>query len=172
MNKVIFIPGHTENHPGARAWNGLGEYHYNAGLSWELATIEGASVARRYYDNYDRYVDSLGNYLPKDVLKIELHFNSSTVSNVQGTEALVSGKNYKVTSIAETLCERFSNEFGLRNRGVKLPSGRGNLILNNIPNTIIFEPFFAHERDDINQMLLENPTLVAKFWENFVNEYL
>lgn len=170
----VFIAGHTLCSPGATAYNGLTEYIYYEPLIWQLATIPNCFVAHRFYENYNRYTLSLMDYIPKDYLVIEAHFNSSA-GEVQGCEALTSKRNYVVQTAAEILLEDFSTAFGLRNRGVKTPGRhnnyRGQKLVERVPNSIIFELFFGNHKDSVSSYFLENPMEAHSKLVRFFKKY-
>ena len=171
---IVFIPGHTYG-TGATTYTGLNEYDFNRCLCLQLATLEGVTVAHRYYENYSTYVKSLAGYIPSDAIVISLHLNSASI-DVQGSEVLTSMRDYKMVNLSELLLAKFCKDFGTRNRGVKQPDERGGKLIENISNSLIWEPFFCNHRDEISSRFLDNPdygiSLMLKFWREAIDEYL
>ena len=175
FKNAVFIAGHTPERKGVKAYTGLWEHDFNKAICWQLATLDNVTIAHRYYENYQNYVLSLLDYIPRDSLVIELHLNSSTI-DVQGCEALTSGRDFKINTVADILCQSFSKEFGVRNRGVKQPIERGKYFVEKVPNSIIWEAFFCHHKDKTSELFLQEPdkgvALMVSFWKRILGEIL
>lgn len=157
--KFALVVGHEEKSPGAHATDPLNcyEYEYNK----ELAAMVSCDLKDLSIISEIFFRDQIGihgvytevnRYLPQGV--IELHFNSSGLSSVRGTETLyvprVEGSHSLAINVHECILHALSRPKDL-DRGLVIPNvidrGYSNLTLAQCPS-ILVEPFFGDNPQD------------------------
>lgn len=101
---------------------------------------------------------------------ISIHTNASTVSSVNGTEALVYSAPSVASELAEDIVREVTDITGLRNRGVKLRPGLYVLRKTNMPAVLVEIGFISNSRDA--NLMANEPRLFAQGIYNGILDFL
>lgn len=101
---------------------------------------------------------------------ISIHTNASTVSSVNGTEALVYSAPSVASELAENIVREVTDITGLRDRGVKLRPGLYVLRKTNMPAVLVEIGFISNSRDA--NLMANEPRLFAQGIYNGILDFL
>lgn len=165
MPKIAVYAGHGGSDPGA-VGNGLLEKNLNLAISNEVSRIlrqKGYQVVNNRTTDKDRSISAdarLANSQNVDAL-VEIHQNSSSNPQANGTETIYSVKDTgKGKALATAINSRLA-ALGFRDRGIKTqPDAAGNdrlgiLRLTNAPSSLVEVAFISNPQDmarlDVNK---------------------
>lgn len=101
---------------------------------------------------------------------ISIHTNASTVSSVNGSEALVYSSPSRAATLAQDIVDELTELTGLRNRGVKLRPGLYVLRKTAMPAVLVEIGFISNPRDA--NLMANEPSLFARGIYNGILDYL
>lgn len=107
-------------------------------------------------DNLSKVIKMINRKLSNSDYCIDIHFNSSSSSKANGTEALIYNlKNTELRKLANDLLSFISETSGIKNRGVKDTRSSQHRVLGMLsktkPQTIILEICFCSNKDDVEK---------------------
>lgn len=153
--RVVLVVGHSEDRPGAWGVPPLARYEYsfNTDLAQKICSVlnEEFEVVIGFRDGLTIHecYKTIKSMNPDYV--IELHFNSSSNSNIYGTETLCTAKSRDFAALVQkNICAALKRE-GRSDRGVKIlaPSDRGYIQVSLLEcPTVILEPAFGSNPHD------------------------
>lgn len=158
MKKILIVVGHTANtERGAYSVElNKTEWDYNNELAHELRKLGNFKTYIHATDNYSKRVATLASEANKEEwdLVLELHFNSASNSDAQGSEMIIYRGSKKGKEYGQKILDHITTHYKTRSRGVKeiTSSGRGGGMLRAFKApAIIYEPFFGSNSNDCNK---------------------
>jgi N-acetylmuramoyl-L-alanine amidase len=185
--KILVIPGHTSENPGAKAYNGQTEFAFNTQVVQNLAYISSSVLSNfqlyqqfNHHMSYDEMFSRIYTNRPElhFDLCLLLHFNSFT-SQVQGCEIHhLTGGGAQEGPMAGNLAQAFRYQYDVDLRGeagvvrASTPESRAWTQLTAAhmvsENVLLLEPFFGHIKDGVSEKFIEYPKLYASFLHNWL----
>jgi N-acetylmuramoyl-L-alanine amidase len=148
--KTNIVIGHSSKDQGATDKNnGMTEFLYANAVAYNILDIKGLDVKIVYRNTTYRNLPAEINKYDSD-LNICLHLNAANKS-AEGSEVLSSGSK-KSLVFANIIASKMAELFGVNNRGVKIrkKGQRGsNVLVNTKAPTVILEPFFIDNSNDL-----------------------
>jgi len=157
--KLAIVVGHNEKYQGATGINGVTEYEFNSELAQDLRDVlilDGVNVEVFYREpirSYRRQIDLLNMELRefRPDLTIELHFNASIDTDVEGHEVLYCKKSRRgkhVAQIFDKLYDRWLRNKDRNIKGRNFNERGGRFLCTGREPRVILEPFFASHIDE------------------------
>lgn len=171
---IALVVGHKSTSPGAQNRSrALTEFEFNTRLAldvWRRLSlandVKSTIVFRRTY-----------SHLPSDIndvspsIVVAMHANASKYEKASGTEVLYYHRSNVGAKIATVFQNHFLEKLQLRDRGIKPidSEGRGGTLLKNtFAPTIICEPFFIDNDDDLD--LVSSSSKLADAYVSAIQE--
>lgn len=178
--KVALIVGHSVNDGGAYNENcGINEYRYNdiivkqlaQGISKDYPEIEPIII---YRDSYSKLPSKVNETFTD--IAVEFHLNAAENKSAHGCEMLYWNNSTKGHELASMFQVNVTNRLKLKDRGVKplKDNSRGGYLLKSTAMpTIIVEPFFLSNDDELSRMM--KPTnqkkLIEAYFDSIIDYY-